>query len=385
MLFALAPSLFFSDFVSSAEMEALKQFPADQLNPLLDNLREVRRSIFTSDCWRSLVVIVAGTLCLLLYQARKIKTPYLIGALILLCLVDMWTVNKRYLYDDMFVSKMVKETPPQMTSADEAILQDKSLDYRVLNFATNTFNENETSFYHKSVGGYHAAKLRRYQEMIEAYIMPQMQAAMKTVAEAGGNFAEVKGDSIYPVINMLNTKYFIFPLQGGDVTPLQNPYAYGNAWYVDKVEYAANANEEIDKVGQCDLRHVAVADNSFKAVLGESVSQDSTARVTITDYQPNHLTYTAESEKGGVIVFSEIYYPEWTATIDGKPAEVGRVNYILRALNVQPGKHEIVLDFHPASVASTETVAYAALAILLLTLIGGAVIKWRRRQNVDKA
>ncbi len=385
LLFALAPSLFFSDFVSSAEMEALKQFPADQLNPLLDNLREVRRSIFTSDCWRSLVVIVAGTLCLLLYQARKIKTPYLIGALILLCLVDMWTVNKRYLYDDMFVSKMVKETPPQMTSADEAILQDKSLDYRVLNFATNTFNENETSFYHKSVGGYHAAKLRRYQEMIEAYIMPQMQAAMKTVAEAGGNFAEVKGDSIYPVINMLNTKYFIFPLQGGDVTPLQNPYAYGNAWYVDKVEYAANANEEIDKVGQCDLRHVAVADNSFKAVLGESVSQDSTARVTITDYQPNHLTYTAESEKGGVIVFSEIYYPEWTATIDGKPAEVGRVNYILRALNVQPGKHEIVLDFHPSSVASTETVAYAALAILLLTLIGGAVIKWRRRQNVDKA
>ena len=385
LLFALAPSLFFSDFVSSAEMEALKQFPADQLNPLLDNLREVRRSIFTSDCWRSLVVIVAGTLCLLLFQARKIKTPYLIGALILLCLVDMWTVNKRYLYDDMFVSKMVKETPPQMTSADEAILQDKSLDYRVLNFATNTFNENETSFYHKSVGGYHAAKLRRYQEMIEAYIMPQMQAAMKTVAEAGGNFAEVKGDSIYPVINMLNTKYFIFPLQGGDVTPLQNPYAYGNAWYVDKVEYAANANEEIDKVGQCDLRHVAVADNSFKAVLGESVSQDSTARVTITDYQPNHLTYTAESEKGGVIVFSEIYYPEWTATIDGKPAEVGRVNYILRALNVQPGKHEIVLDFHPASVASTETVAYAALAILLLTLIGGAVIKWRRRQNVDKA
>ena len=385
LLFALAPSLFFSDFVSSAEMEALKQFPADQLNPLLDNLREVRRSIFTSDCWRSLVVIVAGTLCLLLFQARKIKTPYLIGALILLCLVDMWTVNKRYLYDDMFVSKMVKETPPQMTSADEAILQDKSLDYRVLNFATNTFNENETSFYHKSVGGYHAAKLRRYQEMIEAYIMPQMQAAMKTVAEAGGNFAEVKGDSIYPVINMLNTKYFIFPLQGGDVTPLQNPYAYGNAWYVDKVEYAANANEEIDKVGQCDLRHVAVADNSFKAVLGESVSQDSTARVTITDYQPNHLTYTAESEKGGVIVFSEIYYPEWTATIDGKPAEVGRVNYILRALNVQPGKHEIVLDFHPASVASTETVAYAALAILLLTLIGGAVIKWRRCQDVDKA
>ena len=385
LLFALAPSLFFSDFVSSAEMEALKQFPADQLNPLLDNLREVRRSIFTSDCWRSLVVIVAGTLCLLLFQARKIKTPYLIGALILLCLVDMWTVNKRYLYDDMFVSKMVKETPPQMTSADETILQDKSLDYRVLNFATNTFNENETSFYHKSVGGYHAAKLRRYQEMIEAYIMPQMQAAMKTVAEAGGNFAEVKGDSIYPVINMLNTKYFIFPLQGGDVTPLQNPYAYGNAWYVDKVEYAANANEEIDKVGQCDLRHVAVADNSFKAVLGESVSQDSTARVTITDYQPNHLTYTAESEKGGIIVFSEIYYPEWTATIDGKPAELGRVNYILRALNVQPGKHEIVLDFHPASVASTETVAYAALAILLLTLIGGAVIKWRRRQNVDKA
>ena len=385
LLFALAPSLFFSDFVSSSEMEALKQFPADQLNPLLDNLREVRKSILTSDCWRSLLVIVVGTLCLLLFQARKIKAPYLIGALIILCLADMWMVNKRYLYDDMFVSKMVKETPPQMTKADEAILQDKTLDYRVLNFATNTFNENETSFYHKSVGGYHAAKLRRYQEMIEAYIMPEMQDAMKAVAEAGGNFDVVKGDSIYPVINMLNTKYFIFPLQGGDVTPLLNPYAYGNAWYVDQVEYAANANEEIDKVGKCELRHVAVADQSFQKVLGTSVPQDSTARVTITDYQPNKLTYTAESDKGGVIVFSEIYYPEWTATIDGKPAELGRVNYILRALNVQPGKHEIVLDFHPASVATTETVAYTALAILLLTLLGGAVMKWRNRREETKA
>ena len=385
LLFAIVPTLFFSDFVSSAEMEALKQFPADQLNPLLANLREVRQSIFTADAWRSLLVIVIGTLFLLLYQARKIKTPYLVGALTLLCLADMWMVNKRYLYDDMFVSKMVKETPPQKTAADEAILQDKSLDYRVLNFATNTFNENETSFYHKSVGGYHAAKLRRYQEMIEAYIMPQMQGAMKAVSEAGGNFDMVKGDSIYPVINMLNTKYFIFPLQDGSTTPLVNPYRYGNAWYVDQVEYVANANEEIDKVGQCDLRRVAVADGSFKAILGESVAQDSTAQVTIKDYQPNHLTYTAESAKGGVIVFSEIYYPEWTATVDGKPVEIGRVNYILRAINVQPGKHEIVLDFHPASVATTETVAYSALAILLLTVIGGAVMKWRRRNESSKS
>ena len=378
LLFAIAPGLFFSDFVSSAEKQALSQFPADQLNPLLDNLREVRKSIFTADAWRSLFVIIIGAAVLLFYQAKKIKANVMVVVLATLCLVDMWMVNKRYLNDSMFVPKSVKEMPQQMTTTDEEILQDKSLDYRVLNFATNTFNENETSYYHKSVGGYHAAKLRRYQELIEAHIMPEMKAMMPAIAAVGGDMQSVDGDSIYPVINMLNTKYFIFPLQDGKTTPIANPYTFGNAWFVDNVKYVANANEELDGLGQVDLKKTAVADRSFQSILGESALQDTTSIITITDYQPNKLTYTANSKNGGVVVFSEIYYPEWTATVDGKPAEIGRVNYVLRAMQLSPGKHEVVLDFHPTSVDKTEAIAYTAGGILLLAFIGGLIIRFRR-------
>ncbi len=382
LLFAIAPTFFFSDFVSSAEMEQLRQFPADQLNPLLANLREVRQSIFTADAWRSFLIILMGTLMLLLYQARKLEAKWMVGIIAVICLVDMWTVNKRYLYDEMFVSKSVKEMPQPLTPTDEQILQDKSLDYRVLNFASNTFNENETSFYHKSVGGYHAAKLRRYQEMIEEHIAPEMQAAMNAIVEKSGDMQQVAGDSIFPVINMLNTKYFIMPMQGGETTPLTNPYAFGNAWWVDNVKYVDNANQEIEQVGKVDLHKVAVADKQFEKVLGQSAAHDSTDVVSITAYQPNNLKYTAESKNGGLLVFSEIYYPGWTATVDGKPAELGRVNYILRALPLPPGKHEVVLDFHPASVKTTETVAYVAGGLLLLLIVAGGVMAVRRKEQV---
>ena len=382
LLFAIAPTFFFSDFVSSAEMEQLRQFPADQLNPLLANLREVRQSIFTADAWRSFLIILMGTLMLLLYKARKLEAKWMVGIIAVICLVDMWTVNKRYLYDEMFVSKSVKEMPQPLTPTDEQILQDKSLDYRVLNFASNTFNENETSFYHKSVGGYHAAKLRRYQEMIEEHIAPEMQAAMNAIVEKSGDMQQVAGDSIFPVINMLNTKYFIMPMQGGETTPLTNPYAFGNAWWVDNVKYVDNANQEIEQVGKVDLHKVAVADKQFEKVLGQSAAHDSTDVVSITAYQPNNLKYTAESKNGGLLVFSEIYYPGWTATVDGKPAELGRVNYILRALPLTPGKHEVVLDFHPASVKTTETVAYVAGGLLLLLIVAGGVMAVRRKEQV---
>ena len=385
LLFALMPTLFFSDVISSEEMQALSQFPADQLNPLLANLREVRLSIFTADAWRSFFIIVAGTLLLLLFQARKLKADWMVVIIALLCLVDMWTVNKRYLHDDMFVSKSVKEQPQQLTASDEQILEDKSLDYRVLNFASNTFNENNTSFYHKSIGGYHAAKLRRYQEMIEEYISPEMQTAIKDIFDKGGEMSQVQGDSIFPIINMLNAKYFIMPIQGGQTTVLDNPYAFGNAWWVDKINYVGNANEEIDAVGKVDLHKVAVADKSFKQVLGQSAEHDSTDVVKITAYQPNNLKFTAESKNGGVVVFSEIFYPGWTATIDGQPAQLGRVNYILRALKLTPGKHEVVLDFHPTSVKTTETVAYIAGILLLLLIVAGGILaymEWKKKQNV---
>ena len=381
LLFAIMPSIFFPDYVSASELEAMKQIPSEYLGPLLSNLQELRISIFTADCWRTLFVIVLGTAVLLLLRMKKIQPKYAVGAIIVLCLVDMWQVNKRYLNDGMFVERSVRETPQQETATDRQILQDKAPDYRVLNLASNTFNENETSYYHKSIGGYHAAKLRRYQEMIDQYIGKEMRDMQGAIVNAQGDMTRVAGDSIYPVLNMLNTKYVILPLQGGQTAPLLNPYAFGNAWFVDRISYVDNANAEIDAVGKLNLRHEAVADSKFKDVLGEPVAQQSNAVVTLKKYEPNELTYTVESQKGGIVVFSEVYYPGWTATVDGTDTPVGRVNYILRAINVKPGKHTVVLTFKPASVKNTETAAYVAYLLLVLAIAAGVFFEMKRRKN----
>lgn len=373
-VFALGGGAFF-DFISTSERQALSQFPADQLNPLLDNLTSLREQIFAADCWRTFFIIVIGTLLLLFYKAGKLKAEYMVGCVCVLCLIDMWQVDKRYLNDSMFVPKSERDAPIEMTETDRQILKDKSPDYRVLNFSSNTFNENETSYFHKSIGGYHAAKLRRYQEVIEAHISPEMNAAMKAVAEAAGDMSAVDGNKLFPVINMLNTKYFIMPLQGGANAPLPNPYAYGNAWFVDKVSYVNNANEELSALGTTDLRHTAVVDKAFSDVLGQSKVNDSTAMVRLEKYEPNKLEYSVSSKNGGVVVFSEIYYPGWNATVDGVEVPVGRANYILRAISVKPGSHKVVLDFHPKSVSVTETIAYIATAILMLMFVAIVIVK----------
>ena len=375
LLFALMPTLFFSDFISSQELEAFKSIPAEYLSPLESNLRSIRESIFTADCWRSFWIIVIGTLLLFLYKFKKLKAEYMVGAIAILCLIDMWQVNKRYLNDEMFVEKSVREQAQPMTQTDRQILQDKSLDYRVLNLASNTFNENETSYYHKSIGGYHAAKLRRYQELIDAYISPEMQKMMPAIAKAGGDMTKVDGDSLFPVLNMLNAKYFIVPLQANQTVAIENPYVYGNAWFVDKVTYVKNANEELDTLGKLNLRHEAVADARFQSQLGESKNQDSTSIVKLTAYEPNQLTYDVRSATGGIVVFSEIFYPEWTATVDGKAVEIGRVDYVLRALNVDKGHHKVVLTFDPKSVKQTETVAYLSYGVLLLVVLFAVYFK----------
>lgn len=383
ILFALFPTLFFSDFISSNEMKALMTLPQEYVNPVIDNLRDMREAVFTADCWRSALVVVIGTLCLLLFKARKLKANYMVGAIIVLCLIDLWQVNKRYLNNDMFVPKSEREAPIQETETDRIILQDKTDlgNYRVLNLASNTFNENETSYFHNSIGGYHAAKLRRYQDMIDMYIAPEMGSLMQAVAQAGGDMSKVNGDSIFPVLNMLNARYFILPLQDGQTVPVQNPYVYGPAWYVDNLTYVDNANAEIERVGKMDIRHEAVADKRFEAQLKTAVKQDSTSVVKLTSYMSDRLTFDVNSSKGGVIVFSEVYYPGWTATVDGQPVELGRVNYLLRAVNVAPGKHKIELAFHPKSVTTTETIAYVAYAVLLLAILLLAYIEYRKKRK----
>ena len=381
LLIALFPGMM-EPFISDQERQmitSIQGMDGNTANMILSNIATMREAMVSADAWRSVIIILIGFALLFLYKMKKLRADYMVICMAVLCLVDMWQVDKRYLNDEMFVPKSERDMPHQATSTDLAIMKDKSLDYRVLNLASNTFNENETSFFHKSIGGYHPAKLRRYQEMIDAYIAPEMQAAMQAIAAKNGNMQEVDGAKVFPVLNMLNTKYFILPLQGGATMPLQNIYAQGNGWFVDKINYVADANAEYAGVGKIDVRHEAVADKKFESVLGQAQSNDSTAIVKLVKYEPNNLQYTIESKKGGVVVFAEIYYPGWTATIDGQPAELGRVNYILRAVSVKPGKHTVVLDFHPTSISTTETIAYIAIVILLLAIAGAGYMEWRKK------
>lgn len=382
MLFAIAPTMFFSDFISSTEMKALAHFPSEVLNSLLPNIREMRQAMFTADCWRSFFIIVVGTVLLLLFKAKKLNATVMIFSMLALCLIDLWQIDKRYLNDDMFVSAAEREAPIEMTQTDEQILGDKTSmgNFRVLNFATNTFNENNTSYYHKSIGGYHPAKLRRYQELIESYIAPQMTVTAPAIADAMGDMTKLNGDSLFPVLNMLNTRYFILPLQGGQTAPIKNPYGYGNGWFVDKVKYVDNANSELDAIGKTMLRHEAVADKKFEQTLGQSKQQTGEATVTLTSYKPNHLTYDVKSSTGGIVVFSEVYYPGWTATIDGNPAEVGRVDYVLRGIQMPAGSHKVEMMFYPKSVDNTETVAYIAYLLLFATIAAGVFFEWKKRR-----
>ena len=383
LLIALFPGMM-EPFISDQERQmitSIQGMDGNTANTILSNIAAMREAMVSADAWRSVIIILIGFALLFLYKMKKLRAEYMVISMAVLCLVDMWQVDKRYLNDEMFVPKSERDMPHQATSTDLAIMKDKSLDYRVLNLASNTFNENETSFFHKSIGGYHPAKLRRYQEMIDAYIAPEMQAAMQAIAAKNGNMQEVDGAKVFPVLNMLNTKYFILPLQGGATMPLQNIYAQGNGWFVDKINYVADANAEYAGVGKIDVRHEAVADKKFESVLGKAQSNDSTAIVKLVKYEPNNLQYTIDSKKGGVVVFAEIYYPGWTATIDGQPAELGRVNYILRALNVKAGKHTVVLDFHPTSISTTETIAYIAIVILLLAIIGAGYMRFKNRKE----
>lgn len=382
-LMAVAPGIM-SPFVSEQETQmiaSIQGMDANTQHLIISNIESMRQAMVSADAWRSVVIILIGFALLMAFRFRKLPGKYMIVALAVLCLIDLWQVDKRYLNDGMFVPRSERENPHQPTAADAKILQDRSLNYRVLNFAVSTFNDNETSYFHKSVGGYHPAKLRRYQEMIDAYIAPQMQAAMGEISTKGGDMQKVDGRKVFPVLNMLNTKYFILPLQGGTTVALQNPYAQGNAWFVNKIVYVGDANAEYAQVAKINLQTEAVADKKFESALGQAITNDSTATVRLTSYQPNNLRYTVDSKNGGIVVFSEIYYPGWTATVDGTPTPIARVNYILRALTVKPGKHTVVFDFHPSSIRTTEIIAYISLVLLLLAIVGTVYVEFRKSRH----
>lgn len=387
LLLAIAPGSIGSGYVPAQEAQMLQNavnqqmIPANELSGILANLGEMRAELVSSDALRSFIIIGIGCSLLWLYASGKLRSSLTIAGITILCLADMWGVNKRYLNDAQFVPHSIRTETFTKTNTDELILQDTSLDYRVLNFATSTFDDNNTSYWHKSVGGYHPAKLRRYQEMIEHHISPEMQAAYKAIATAGGEMDSVDANK-FRILNMLNTKYFIFPAgQQRQTVPILNPHAYSNAWFVNKVQYVNNANEEIDALDSIIPTETAVVDARFKDVLkGTTESyKDSLSSIRLTSYAPNRLTYETNNAQDGIAVFSEIYYPDgWHVTIDGQPAELARADYILRTMYVPAGQHTIEMRFDPTSLHVTEGIAYGALALLVIGIIVAVLIAKRK-------
>ena len=410
LLFWLMPDVFFGNYLSTSDQMYMQQYvsagyiPQEMAGQILDNMSEMRRAMFTADALRSFIVVAIGTVLLLAYRFQKLKATPMVAGIIVLCLVDMWGVNKRYLNDGMFTRPQTNEQAFPMSDADRIICQDTDTYYRVLNLSVSTFNDNSTSYYHKSIGGYHPAKLRRYQELIEEHLQGEMGRINSAVAQSGGHLEACQGDSLFPVLNMLNTKYVIMPLKDGGKLPVQNPWAQGNGWFVDEIQYVPDADAEIAALHNTDLRHVAVVNEAFAEVLGreqalsnsplkeEDAGQEASplrgglegsvaASVELTSYEANRLTYKVRSQKGGVVVLSEIFYPGWTCTIDGQPTEIARANYVLRAIKVPAGEHEVVMTFDPQTVHVTEAIAYASLAILALLLVVLLVVRIRKTRK----
>ena len=402
LLFAIFPKVFFPNYVSTMEMNALQSIPTDQLVPLLANLEEVRMSLFTSDALRSFFIILIGVNLILAYGMGKLKQNVLMAALAVLCLVDMWGVNKRYLNDNMFVQPRPQAQDFPTSPADEQILQDKDAYHRVLNLTVSTFNDNTTSYHHKSIGGYHAAKLRRYQELIEEHLQKEMRQAQMTAITNGFRLDSICTDSIFPVLNMLNMKYMILAGKDNAKTPVLNPGANGNAWMVDNIEYVADADAEIKALHGMDTKHSAVADKKFENVLGKAVP-GSKGHIKLTQYAANELAYEVDSEKGGIAVFSEIYYPEgWKAWIEpagaygtvrgghyqptgeGRQIDLFRADWMLRGAIIPEGEGELIMRFEPESYQVGENISRASsilLILLLLASVAGAVIQDQRVRN----
>ena len=379
-------------YVPAQEMQMLQSaadqgyLPAQELPGILANLSEMRAALVQSDALRSFVIVMVGVLLLWLYAAGKLRRSFAVGGIALLCLVDMWSVNKRYLNDEQFVSASTQQTTFAQTAADKFILQDKDPDYRVLNLASNTFNENNTSYWHKSIGGYHAAKLRRYQELIDHHIAPEMQALYSEIVNKNGQMDSVDAAK-YPVLNMLNMRYVILPgAEQGQTIPLRNPYALGNGWFVDRVQYVTNANEEINALQGMDPATTAAVDQRFRDALQglEQPHKDSLSVVRLTAYEPNRVVYETENTGDGVAVFSEIYYPDgWQVTVDGEPAPLARANYVLRALYLPAGKHTVEMHFDPQSLHVTEGIAYAGLSLLAVGALVAVGLGWRRSRRKE--
>lgn len=349
LLGMMAPSVFGSG-ISQMEADMFAEYAAQgyDLSPLYASLQDARMAMVSADALRSFVFLVIGVALFWLYFKNILKKEALCGALFVVVLIDMYPVDKRYLNTKSFSMKpaMAQQTI-EPRPVDLQILQDTAMNYRVMDLSR--FGDAMPSYFHKCIGGYHAAKLTRYQDLIDRQISK--------------NNVEV--------LNMLNAKYLVVD----DTTAHINPEALGNGWFVDKVTYVKGAQAEMAVLDTLHTAVGAVADESFRSVLGEAKAVMPGDTIIETVYKPNELHYKTISRNGGLAVFSEIYFPwGWTATVDGKEVPVGRVNYVLRALQLPAGEHTVVFRFDPQSVHTTETVAYASVALIYLALIGAFLL-----------
>ena len=349
LLGMMAPSVFGSG-ISQMEADMFAEYAAQgyDLSPLYASLQDARMAMVSADALRSFVFLVIGAALFWLYFKNILKKEALCGALLVVVLIDMYPVDKRYLNTKSFSMKpaMAQQTI-EPRPVDLQILQDTAMNYRVMDLSR--FGDAMPSYFHKCIGGYHAAKLTRYQDLIDRQISK--------------NNVEV--------LNMLNAKYLVVD----DTTAHITPEALGNGWFVDKVTYVKGAQAEMAVLDTLHTAVGAVADESFRSHVGEAKAVMPGDTNIETVYKPNELHYKTISRNGGLAVFSEIYFPwGWTATVDGKEVPVGRVNYVLRALQLPAGEHTVVFRFDPQSVHATETVAYASVALIYLALIGAFLL-----------
>ncbi|MBP5419005.1 MAG: YfhO family protein [Bacteroidales bacterium] len=365
LLIALFPTAFYS-FISDAEQEQFAQLIAGQNGAIYSELRnaliETRASITQSDAIRTIVFIVLASSALWFLSVRKISERIALATIAILIGMDMWSVDRRYLSSDDFVSKHDAKNTFVASAADKAIMQDKE-PHRVTSLYRNPWNEAYTSYFHQSIGGYHGAKLHRYQDLID-YELGQEWMAVRSALSAQDVDGIAKQLEHSNAINMLNTKYFIY---NPSAAPITNPNAMGAAWFVDDVIYAPTPDDALKNVSTADLRRVAVVENNALRS-----TPDSTATIVRTSYAPNKLTYHTTSSSDRLAVFSEIYYPKgWKATIDGNEVPIERANYVLRAITIPQGEHDIEMRFEPQSYTTGRIIAYIASAIVILLIIGG--------------
>ena len=369
LLFHIAPKLFFN-FLSQGEAQQFAQLSKGQdgavYQAFATQLEDVRMAIFRKDALRSLIFILLAAVPIFLYGKGKLKAApafIILGALVF---IDMFPIDKRYLNNDNFVSKQLAEKPFNATKADKAILADKTPDFRVLNLTKDVFNDASTSYFHKSVGGYHGAKLRRYQDVITGYLNPEIRQIGKAPLDQ------------LQLLNMLNTRYIIYDPESD---PLQNPYAYGNAWTVSDIRWVATPDEEFEALGNTDLQHTAIVNQEFQNQLN-GLQPDGEGSITLTEYRPNQVTYNFKADTDQLAVFSEIWTSEgWKLWIDGQEKPLLRVNYILRAAVVPAGQHEIVMRYEPSIWKIGKVITLVSSLALILFALGALVYTLTKKKG----